>query len=122
MLLVLSALACVQPSPVVGEALSDGGSWWVSLEQTAFDQGEVEVALLVQTAGEGAPALGLEVLARPDMDTMGHSEEVSRLSEDGDGRYAGALRFPMSGLWTLSGYLSDGVITEGYALVVEVTP
>ena len=58
MLIPLAMLACTSPSPVVGEGATDGGSWWLSLEQTDFDQGEAEIALLVQTAGEGEPAPG----------------------------------------------------------------
>ena len=106
----------------MGEGATDGGSWWLSLEQTAFDQGEAEVALLVQTAGEGEPAPGLDVLARPDMDAMGHEASVVQLADEGEGRYAGALSFTMSGLWTITGYVSDGALVESYALVVEVRP
>ena len=122
MLIPLAMLACTSPSPVVGEGATDGGSWWLSLEQTDFDQGEAEIALLVQTAGEGEPAPGLDVIARAAMDGMEHDAAVVQLADEGEGRYASELSFNMSGLWMITGYVSDGARAESYALLVEVSP
>ena len=122
MLIPLAMLACTSPSPVVGEGATDGGSWWLSQEQTDFDQGEAEVALLVQTAGEGEPAPGLDVIARAAMDGMEHDAAVVQLADEGEGRYASELSFNMSGLWMITGYVSDGARAESYALLVEVSP
>lgn len=123
-------VACVSPSPVVGETLTDNGTWRLRLAETTYDQGEVDVEITATEAESGAPTAGLGILVRPGMDEMSHLLEVADCGDLGDGRYVAAVRFDMTGIWTLTGYAragggDTGVDTgesEGFSFVVEVRP
>lgn len=114
-------LGCTSAPPTEGSTLTDGGTWTVGLEETSFDQGDNDVALVVADA-DGAPAPGLDVLAQAEMEGMSHGHEDAPCEDQGDGRYVCALTFEMSGLWNLAGSVSDGQVTEGFELVIEVRP
>lgn len=115
-------LACSTSSPVVGETLTDDGTWQLTLGATEYDQGTAHLDVTAREADGGEPALGLTIFARPGMDTMQHSLSVTEFGDVGDGGYAAEVLFDMSGIWTLTGYAGDDVGSEGFTFVVEVNP
>lgn len=115
-------LACSTSSPVVGETLTDDGTWLLTLGATEYDQGAAYLDVTAATAVGGDPAAGLTIFARPGMDTMEHTLDVTDFGELGDGSYAAEVLFDMSGIWTLTGYAGDEVGSEGFTFVVEVDP
>lgn len=121
-MLVALLIACAAPSPVVGQTRTEGGTWSLALDTTSYDAGNAEVDLNATDAASGAPAAGLTLYARPDMDDMAHTLDVVDFVETDAGRYTGAFAFDMAGIWTLTGYAADAARTESFTLVVEVLP
>lgn len=115
-------LACSTSSPVVGETLTDDGTWLLVLGATEYDQGTARVDVTASEADGGEPASGLTIFARPGMDTMEHTLSVTDFADMGDGGYAADVLFDMSGIWTLTGYAGDDVRSEGFTFVVQVNP
>ena len=115
-------LACVTASPLVGETLTEDGTWRLTLGDTRYDQGTATVRLTAVEAEAALPASGLRIFARPGMDDMDHLLEVSDFVEGDAGFYSADLLFDMTGLWTLTGYAGDDLRTESFDFVVEVTP
>ena len=115
-------LACSSSSPVVGETLTDDGTWLLTLAATEYDQGTAHLDVTAREGDGGEPASGLTIFARPGMDTMEHTLSVTDFSDVGDGGYAADVLFDMTGIWTLTGYAGDDVGSEGFTFVVEVNP
>ena len=115
-------LACSTSSPVVGETLTDDGSWLLTLGTTEYDQGTAHIDVSATEADSGEPASGLTIFARRGMETMEHTMDVTDFGEVGDGSYTADVLFDMSGIWTLTGYAGDEVGSEGFTFVVEVSP
>ena len=121
-MLAVLLVACSSTSPVVGETLTDDGTWLLSLGTTEYDQGTAHIDVTASEADGGEPASGLTIFARPGMDTMEHTLSVTDFGDVGDGAYTADLLFDMSGIWTLTGYAGDEVGSEGFTFVVEVSP
>lgn len=118
MLLLLTACA----SPLIGETLSDDGTWRLVVAETTYDQGAADVRVHAERTSDGAPDEGLRVYARPGMDDMDHARAVVDFADLGAGDYAAQVTFDMSGLWVLTGYVDDDAAIEGFTFVVEVAP
>lgn len=115
-------VACAAPSPLVGETLTEDGSWRLTLATTEYDQGEAEVSITADRADDQEPATGLDVFARPGMATMTHTAPVVDFVEEGEATYTSTLLLDMPGLWTITGYAGEGEAMEGFTFVVEVQP
>lgn len=119
MLLTL-VIACASPAPVVGDTLTEGGTWRLTLDTTDYDAGAASPTLTAMEATTGDDAAGLHIYARPDMPDMDHTLDVVDFVEDAPGRYHADLTFDMAGMWSLTGYASDAERTESFTFVVEV--
>ena len=106
------------PTELILRDRSSVGTYTVSTEAAPLRQGEDVVPLFIESAGE--PALGLRVEVEAWMDEMAHAHAEAEAEELGEGDYAVPLLFTMAGAWTLSGALDDGLHVERFSLRVEV--
>ncbi len=114
----LLLLGACGPEPLVLEAETDGGTWVVSTAEAPLSEGESTLRLHVEADGE--PASGLVVTALASMGGMDHGGDATAAEEQGEGDYAVPLSFSMAGAWEIDGEVSDGSVTEGYTLTIEV--
>lgn len=126
-MLVALLSACFAPAPVVGETLTDDGTWRLTLSETYYDQGAAEIEVLAEEAETGARAIALSLIARPDMPDMAHSLALTTFEPGGQGDYHAEILFDMPGLWTLTGYAGpadsdDERAQEGFSLKLMVDP
>jgi hypothetical protein len=119
---MLLLLACATPSPLVGDTLTEAGSWRLFLGSTTYDQGSNILELSAFLVEEEAAVPDLDIFLRPDMPEMAHSLDLVDFVEREPGLYTAELLFDMAGLWTLTGYASLLEQTEAFTFVVEVTP
>ena len=115
-------LACATPSPLIGDTLSEAGSWRLLLGSTRYDQGRNILEVSAFLVEEDTPVSGLEIFLRPDMPEMTHSLDLVDFVEGEPGIYTTELLFDMAGLWTLTGYAANELQSESFTFVVEVTP
>ena len=97
---------------------SSAGTYTVATEARPLRQGEDQVPLFIEAAGE--PAVGLAVEVEAWMDDMAHAHAEGDAEDLGEGAYAVPLLFTMAGAWTLAGAIDDGVHVERFSLRVEV--
>lgn len=114
----LLLLAACGPDTLVLDAETDGGTWIVSTAEAPLSEGESTLHLHVEAEGE--PATGLVVTALASMSGMDHGGDATAAEEQGEGDYAVPLSFSMAGAWEIDGEVSDGSVTEGYTLTIEV--
>jgi hypothetical protein len=121
-MLALLLLACSTSSPLVGDTLTEGGTWRLVLAQTTYDQGQVTPEISAFLAEDASIATGLDIVMRPDMPDMDHLRDLVDFVEEEPGHYEGGLLLDMPGLWTLTGYVATADQTESYSFTVEVNP
>jgi hypothetical protein len=119
---MLVLLACAPESPVVGEAVTDDGSWRLTLGTTAYDRGAARLEVSAEALTDEVAAEALSVRVRPDMEAMAHTLDLVDFDEPEPGFYAADVVFDMSGVWTLPGYAGDDARTEAFSFTVEVRP
>ncbi len=66
-------LACSPASPLIGESLTEDGTWLLRLASTTYDTGRATVELTAVHTEAGEPAADLRIFALPDMEEMAHS-------------------------------------------------
>ncbi|HNC95642.1 MAG TPA: FixH family protein [Myxococcota bacterium] len=115
-------LACSTSSPLVGDTLTEAGTWRLVLAQTSYDQGQATLEIAASLAEDRSVASGLNIVMRPDMPSMDHLRDLVDFVEEEPGHYGAELLFDMAGLWTLTGYAGTADQTESYSFVVEVSP
>lgn len=120
--MLAALLACATPSPLVGDTLTEDGTWRLVLDQTTYDQGQVSIQLAAYVAQDATPATGLDVMVRPDMPDMDHLLDLVYFLEEEAGSYTTSLLLDMPGLWTLTGYAQVEEHAESFTFVVEALP
>ncbi len=118
--MLILLFACAGASPLVGDTLSEGGSWHLTLDTTELDRGATDVVITVGNAATDEPAVGLSLVARPGMDEMSHAMDLAEFTEGDAGNYTARLTFDMAGVWDLVGYAADTDDAEAFSFVVEV--
>jgi hypothetical protein len=107
-------LACTPADPVLS-ALTDGGSWTVTLADAPEGRGITD--LLVTVSPDSGVVTGLYA----SMPEMGHGSD-GVVTDLGEGAASVEVNFTMPGWWILDGEVREGesVVSEGFRLEVEV--
>lgn len=104
-----------------GVAVSDGGTWELSLPSAEWSTGWNDLDLRVSQIADGDHADGLELIVDVTMPSMGHgSSEDHTLTELGEGIYRVRVFFQMGGSWELTGTITDAELVESFALLADV--
>jgi hypothetical protein len=124
-LLVLAATACgAGATPESSNAIpSQSGAYLAhyTLDPDPPVTGENKLALSIAKAG-GAAVPGAELVVTPWMPTMGHGTPVTPTVETlGGGDYrVSHLDYTMPGSWEVRIELTDGAVTDQFALDLDV--
>ena len=120
-------VGCAEPepapeaSPLVGDTVTEAGTWRLVLGETTYDQGKTALELDAADADSDEPAPGLHIFARPGMEAMTH-DAVAEFADVGGGHYFADFVLDMPGLWTITGYAGPGEALESLTVVIEVRP